>query len=554
MLKALTIENIAVAKNVSIELDSGFTVLTGKTGAGKTVIAESIGLLLGAKARRELVRSGENSATVTAIFSGEAEQGVFDENGEACMSRRITADGKSTAAINGKSVPISALKDCCASLLSMHSQTETASLYDKSRHILLLDRYAGIEDEAAQFGEIYRRLSDKKEEIEQLKASLSDRTMMVDVLRYQLSEIDKARITDPDEEEKLEKRRKKLKSIEQVTKNANLVRRALAPSEKGASAAYLIERAAASLRQLSDVMEGAEEMADRLESYRIEIIDIAEQAADLTESEDCADPDRQLDIIESRLAAFSRLKKKYGGDLASVMEYRQDAAKKLHALELGDEHIEELEGEYKKIFAEAKEASAKLNEKRREAAKRLGAEVMETLSFLDMPKVRFYVEVHAIGGNEPFNSRGADIVDFTVVTNPGEEPQSVSKIASGGEMSRIMLALKCAEAKKAGAECVVFDEIDTGVSGGTGERIGIKLSELAKGAQVICITHSAQVASCADHHILIEKREVDGRSESHVREICGGERAEELARIIGGINITEKQRKAALEMLEKNKK
>lgn len=554
MLKALTIENIAVAKNVSIEFDSGFTVITGKTGAGKTVIAESIGLLLGAKARRELVRSGESFAEVTAIFGGEAGKGIFDENGEAFMRRRITADGKSTATLNGKSVPLSTLKDCCSALLSIHSQTETASLYDKSGHIILLDRYAGIDGEAAEFSEIYRRLCDKRAEIEKLKVSLADRTMMTDILRYQLSEIDKARITDPNEEEKLEKRRLKLKSIEQVTKNANLVRRALAPGEKGASAAYLMERAAAALRQLSDVMENAEELADRLDSYRIEIIDIAEQAQDLIDSEDCSDPERQLDIIESRLAAFSRLEKKYGGDLASVMEYRRETAAKLRALESGDERVEELEDEYAKILDGAKKAASQLSEKRRDAAKRLGAEVMETLSFLDMPKVMFFVEVHRTGGDDSLNSRGADSVDFTVVTNPGEEPQSVSKIASGGEMSRIMLALKCAEAKKAGAECVVFDEIDTGVSGGTGERIGKKLSELSKGAQVLCITHSAQVASCADHHLLIEKEEIGGRSESRVREICDGERAEELARIIGGINITEKQRKAAVEMLEKNNK
>lgn len=554
MLKALTVENVAVAKSLSIELDGGFTVLTGKTGAGKTVIAESIALLLGSKTQKELVRSGESRATVTAIFGGEPLQGVFDANGEVCLRRTITADGRSTAAINSKNVPLSALKECCTSLLSMHGQNEAASLYDASRHILLLDRYAGCEAEVSAFSEIYRRILEKKREIAELKASLSDKTMMTDILKYQISEIDKARITDAREEEKLEKLRNRLKSMELVAKHSGLVYRALAPSEKGASAAYLMERAAQSLRRLSDVMDEAQEMADRLDSYRMDVIDIAERARELCEVDGDVDPEKQLDAVESRLALFSRLKKKYGGDLESVMNFRREAAKKLSALEGGDDRIAELEDDLARLIKEADAASQKLTDIRRKAAEALSAEVMNTLSFLDMPKVRFFASVHRRSGEDRFDMRGADTVDFTVVTNPGEEPQSISRIASGGEMSRIMLALKCAEAAKAGAGCVVFDEIDTGVSGGTSERIGIKLSELSRGAQVICITHSAQVASHADHHFLIEKREVDGRSESFVREITGSEREEEIARIIGGINITEKQRRAAAEMLEKNSK
>ena len=359
--------------------------------------------------------------------------------------------------------------------------------------------------------------------------------MMTDILKYQISEIDKARITDAREEEKLEKLRNRLKSMELVAKHSGLVYRALAPSEKGASAAYLMERAAQSLRRLSDVMDEAQEMADRLYSYRMDVIDIAERARELCEVDGDVDPEKQLDAVESRLALFSRLKKKYGGDLESVMDFRREAAKKLSALEGGDDRIAELEDDLARLIKEADAASQKLTDIRRKAAEALSAEVMNTLSFLDMPKVRFFASVHRRSGEDRF-----------------EKP--LIKIASGGEMSRIMLALKCAEAAKAGAGCVVFDEIDTGVSGGTSERIGIKLSELSRGAQVICITHSAQVASHADHHFLIEKREVDGRSESFVREITGSEREEEIARIIGGINITEKQRRAAAEMLEKNSK
>ena len=335
-----------------------------------------------------------------------------------------------------------------------------------------------------------------------------------------------------------------------VSKNANLVHRALAPGDKGASAAYLLERSAAALRQLSDVMENADELASKLEEYRIEIIDIAEQAYDLIDGEDVKDPEKQLDIIESRLALFSKLEKKYGGDLQSVVDFLANAKKKLHDIDSGDTRLEELQDEYAGIIKEAGEKAAVITEKRISAGRKLADEVMSTLKFLDMPKVRFFVEVNSAGtGEEKFNSHGSDDVEFTVITNPGEMAQPLTKIASGGEMSRIMLALKCAEARKNGAGTVIFDEIDTGVSGGTAEKIGIKLSELSKSSQVICVTHSAQVAAHADCHILIEKNEVDGRARSSARVLSGDERIEEIARIIGGINVTEKQYSAARDLL-----
>lgn len=267
---------------------------------------------------------------------------------------------------------------------------------------------------------------------------------------------------------------------------------------------------------------------------------------------DGEDPDRQLDRIEGRLNLLSRLKKKYGGSLAEVMTFRENAAKKLSDIEQGESRLEELEGEYRQLVGKGKEAADTLSAHRREAAVRLGDEVMETLRFLDMPKVRFYVDIRPMreDGKEKFTALGVDDVDFTVVTNPGDAPQSLSKTASGGEMSRIMLALKCAQAKKVGAGTVIFDEIDTGVSGGTAERIGIKLRELSEGAQVICVTHSAQVAAHAHQHLLIEKKEVDGRAESSVRSLDREERVAELARIIGGIELTEHQYTAARELLK----
>lgn len=553
MLKALSVENIAVAKQLNIELSPGFTVLTGKTGTGKSVIIDSIAMILGSKSRREMVRYGENQGVVTAIFDGEPNDGIFDENGEAVLQRTVAPDGKTGAKINGKSVTQSTLREISSRLLTMHGQNETTSLYDQNEYIRVLDEYAECVDETEDYGKVYAQMTAKRSDIEELKKSLGDRAMMTDILKYQISEIEKAKLSDENEEEKLEKLRLKLKSLEAVTKNAKTVHRALAPSDKGASAAYLLERAAASLRQLSDVMEDADALADKLLEYRIEIIDIAERASDVVDDDELRDPDKQLDIIETRLALMSRLKKKYGGDLASVMEFLRQAKRKLADLDSGDLRVEELSDEYKKIRTTALEKAKIISEKRRIAAQKLSDEVMETLKFLDMPKVRFFVSVKTLKGGEALNSMGIDLVDFTVVTNPGEEPQPLVKIASGGEMSRIMLALKCAQAKKSGTGTVVFDEIDSGVSGATAEKIGIKLSELSKSAQVICVTHSAQVAAHAAKHLLVEKCEVGGRAESTVRELSGKERTEEIARIIGGINVTQKQYNAAVDLLKNNK-
>ena len=552
MLKALSIQNIAVAKNLNIDFSLGFTVLTGKTGAGKSVIIDSIALLLGAKGQRDLIRQGEKSASVLAVFDGEALRDGFDENGEMTVERILSHDGRSVSRINGKNVSLAVMKETTAKLLALHGQNDTVSLYDRGEHILLLDSYADVCDEVEAYGEIYTKLVEKKNEISDLERSLDDRSMMSDILKYQISEIEKARIHDPAEEEKLEKLRTKIKSLEQITKNANLVYRALAPGEKGASCSYLLERAASALRQLADVMENAEELAQRLDEYRLEVIDIAEQARDIIDADEIGDPEKQLDIIESRLAAFSRLKKKYGGTLEDVISFRDNAKRKLRDLEGGEDRMEELRLEYRQLAKKATAAADVISERRREAGKRLAEEVMSTLKTLDMPKVRFFVDIRKTDGEDKFNSRGTDEVDFTVITNPGEEAQPLYKIASGGELSRIMLALKCAQTKKSAQSTVIFDEIDTGVSGGTAERIGIKLETLSENIQVICVTHSAQVAAHSTNHLLIEKNEKDGRMESSVRCLDGEERVAELARIIGGINVTEVQYSAARDLLNRN--
>lgn len=559
MLKALNIENIAVAKNLDVEFAPGFTVLTGKTGAGKSIIMDSLSLILGAKSQRELIRNGEDSAKVMALFAlGEKNNDLLeefnissDENGELAFFRIINSEGRNTCKANGKSIAMSALREAGSTLVSMHGQNETVTLFDKKEYIGVLDDYAGTAQFLAEYKVHYSRLLTKIKELSDFKAAMGDRDVLTDILKFQIAEIDKAKLNDFDEEEKLERLRIRLKNTEHITKSAMLVTRALAPTEKGASASYLLERASAALMNLKDALDGAADMAARLDEYRVDLIDIAERARELVAGDGDEEPDKQLDKIESRLNLITKLKKKYGYSIEEIITFRNNAAKRLEGLDEGEAHIADLERECSRLLDVAKCTADKLSEMRRAAATSMTEEIMDTLKFLDMPKVRFAIEIRTLTGTDTgLNAHGCDDVDFTVATNPGEPRVSMAKIASGGELSRIMLAIKCAQAKKAGTGTVVFDEIDTGVSGGTSERIGIKLKELSKTAQVICVTHSPQISAHADTHLLIEKREVDGRAESSVRELAPEERVAEIARMIGGIDITDKQISAAREMLK----
>lgn len=559
MINALNIENIAVAKNLDIEFSSGFTVLTGKTGAGKSIVMDSLSFILGAKAQRELIRNGENIAKVTAIFAPSktindalSEYNISaDENGELTFCRTLNDEGRNSCKVNGKSTPMATLREAGSMLVSVHGQNETVTLFDKKEYIRVLDDYASSGQLLSEYEKQYSRLIGKRKELSEFRASLGDRDVLTDILKFQIAEIDKAKLNDFDEEEKLERLRTRLKNTEHITKSALLVSRALAPSEKGASASYLLERASAALMKLKDALDGAADMAARLDEYRVDLIDIAERAKELVSGDLEEEPEKQIDKIESRLNLITKLKKKYGYSIEEIVSFRNNAAKKLEGLDEGETHIADLERECSRLFSAAKATADKLSQMRRAAAYSMTAEIMETLKFLDMPKVRFAIEIRTLTETDTgLNPRGCDDVDFTVATNPGEPRVSMAKIASGGELSRIMLAIKCAQAKKAGTGTVVFDEIDTGVSGGTSERIGIKLKELSKTAQVICVTHSPQISAHADTHLLIEKREVDGRAESSVRKLNDEERVAEIARMIGGIDITDKQISAAREMLQ----
>ncbi|MBQ3040950.1 MAG: DNA repair protein RecN [Clostridia bacterium] len=565
MLYSLHIENVAVAKNVTIEFENGFNILTGETGAGKSIIIDSIGMILGAKLSREIVRQGAEKATVIALFSNVGKQvydlcdelGIeYDEDDLFSVSRTITHDGKSIARINSRTVTLAQLRAIGAYLVNIHGQNENHTFMNKANHILLLDEYIECENELLEYSKIYSKLTELKNEITALRELRSQGDMMIDILNFQINEIESAKLNDVNEEEKLNELRTRLRGAEKIIKQSNNVYKALLRNDSGISAVYLIEKAIESLSKLSDVEPETAEMIEKLTSYKYEITDIAERALELSSFEGIDDPEAQLQLIEARLLLIQRLKKKYGFDIAEIIKFKQEAQEKLKSFELGEEKIEELSNEYKKLYQIALDLANKLHEIRIIGAEKLSQIIMDALEFLDMPKVIFEISVakNEKNGKLTLSQYGIDDVEFMIATNVGEELSPMNKIASGGELSRIMLAMKSAMSDKNGASTVIFDEIDTGVSGSTSQKIGIKLHDISTLTQVICVTHSAQIASLADNHFFIKKLEVEKRAEAHVYRLDDEQRVLEIARIIGGINVTEKQLAAARELISQSAK
>jgi len=559
MLRSLYIENIAVARRLDLEFSGGFTVMTGETGAGKSVVIDCLGLIAGEKTQREMLRSGAERAFVSAVFSDipadrfPAELDVSpDENGEIEIQRTLQADGRSGVKINRRSVPLSLLREIAPYLISIQSQSEARELTDKSFHQNLLDEFADTEALISEYRIPYEEYTELLHARDSLRESLKQKSMLTDILQYQLKEIDAAKLSDPEEDEKLLTKRTKIKDIERVAKYSGFVYRALTQSDKGVSVSVLLQKSAAALRQLSDVMPDAESLAARLDNYRYEIEDIAESAHGLLAESDVSDPEKQLNAIETRLSLIERLKRKYGATIPEILAFRQDAARKLSDLNEGDEKLSELDHRIGKLREILREKAARISDTRRAAAEVLGKTVSDMLSHLDMPKVRFAADIRKIyvAGEEQFGPDGSDDITFMIATNPGEEPMPLGKIASGGEMSRVMLVLRSVMNMKSGSDTVVFDEIDAGVSGGTSEKIGLKLKEISVSSQVLCVTHSPQIASLADTHLRISKTENDGRAESRIEKLDADGRVAEIARIIGGVSVTETQRDAAREMIE----
>ena len=549
MLRSLHIENVAVIRRVDLEPCRAFSVLTGETGAGKSMIIDSINLLLGNRTSRSVIRTGADRATVSALFDELSptvtdaleEMGFSLEDGTLMLQRTLFADGRSQVRLNGQAITQTMQRDIARMLISIHGQSDSQKLLQKTTHANLLDAYARPDEALAAYREAYGELKKIQKEIAEISCDESEKLRMREILQFQINDVNALKLKEG-EEEALTKERDRLAYAERINERSELAYRALKGSEK--SARQLIKRAASALKGLEGLVEGVDGLCLRLDEVGSELEDIAETALSFVDDER-EDPTARIDRIEGRLDAISKLKRKYGDSIGAILSFRDAAQAKLDALEDSSARLEKLNADLEKKTAEAERLAQKLTVLRRAAAVAVTREVTEALTFLDMPKVRFEVAVNP----SPLGESGADDIEFLIATNVGEPLLPMIRIASGGELSRIMLALRSVLNDRDGAATVIFDEIDTGVSGKTARKVGIKLHRTAKNAQVLCVTHSAQIASLADAHFLISKHESEGRVETSVTELSSDGRVEEIARILGGIHVTDTQRNAAREML-----
>lgn len=554
MLASVHIENIALIKSLSIDFLRGFSAFTGETGAGKSIVIDSIGMACGAKVTKDIIRTGENEARVEALFcelSEPAEKncarlGIFpDEDGCIFVTRSLGTDGKSIVTVNGKRIPQSLLREFAPFLINIHGQHDNADLLHPEKHIHILDAFAGNEVQRSEYAEKYAQYCDIKKSIEQLSVDDMEKKRLTDILKYQIDEIKAAKLKDG-EEEKLKAEKNRLRFSEKINKNASICYRSLYDSENGRSAADCVERAISAMNELDGIVEGASSLAERLENVKYEIIDIAETANDFCD-EISDDPTAALDRIESRLDKISRLCSRYGADIASVNLFCEECEKKLSDIELSDEKIKELEKLKKDIEKQLAHSAEELFKTREAAAEKLSHGIEGELLYLDMKSAGFKTEFTSL---PDFSPEGRERAEFLIKTNSGEGFHALSKTASGGELSRIMLAIKSVLSEKDGAGTLIFDEIDTGISGSTSRRIGIKLKQLAEKKQIMCVTHSAQVASLADCHYKISKYSEGERTFTGVETLSYDDRVREIARIISGMDISEASIKSAKELIE----
>ena len=558
MLESLHIENIAVIKSVDIDFPSGFTAMTGETGAGKSIIIDSIGLLLGAKADKELIRHGESYAMVSGLFGNLSESDVealsengvsADEEGNILIQRTVSADGRSQIKINGRTVNLSVLKGVTAALVGIHGQNDTGALVNPASHLSIIDTYANDGELLESYKAVYAEYDSLKKQIAEISERARESERLKEILEYQIKDIESLELHDGEEEELIDKK-VKIRNSEKIVKNSEFVFKALKGSEKG-SVSYLIDRSISALSQLAGVIPEYGEYAEQLRDVLYKIDDIAEEVSDTVSDMDI-DPTQTLNEIEERLDKIAKLKRKYGLTVADILAFCERSKNELETLQNSDGVIKKLTERESAAYEKALTIADKLHDVRRKAADELEKRIKETLEFLDMPKVVFFASMQEkyVQDKKVLLSNGTDIAEFFISANRGAAPQPISKIASGGELARIMLAIKSVISDKDGLGTLIFDEIDAGVSGKTARKIGIKMLSLSKSTQIFCVTHSAQIASLADSHFLIGKRDVNGKTETYVNELDSSGRVDEISRILGGIDVTDSQREAALDMIK----
>lgn len=549
MLSNLQIENIAVIKSASIDFENGFNVMTGETGAGKSIVIDSLNAILGERTSRELIRSGANSASVCAEFQNvgdnvknELEKLGIEKDDTLIVSRKLTPDGKNVCRINGMPATVSMLKALGVQLVNIHGQLDNQSLLSPETHCSFIDKLAGSGRELNEFKELYSLYIKKENELKSLNTDVNEKNRRLDILNYQIEEIQKADIR-PGEKDELTEKLGFLRNAEKVLDLLHTAYAALNGDGEMPGAADVAADAASKLLSVADYSSDFTETANGVNDAAMNLSAYTEELRDKIYSLDY-DPN-ETERAEERLDVIYRLSQKYGDSEEDILAYLDNAKKERDALSFSDERAEQLRAETEKAYNEALAAAKKLSEIRIEAGKKFSADVERELAFLDMPSVKFIVN-DSVG---KLYENGIDNIEFLLSANAGEEPKPLSKIASGGELSRIMLAIKCVLSELDDIDTLIFDEIDSGVSGRAALKIAAKMKELSKTHQVICVTHLAQIAAFADEHKLISKEEKDGRTYTCIASLDYNGRKYELARIMGGLTVTQSILNSAEELL-----
>ena len=552
MLSLLHIENIAVIQSADISFAPGFNVLTGETGAGKSIVIDALGAAIGERTSRDLIRTGAKSARVTALFCALPalnwfeENGIGpDENGELILERQIQPDGKNICRVGGRPVTVSQLKALGRQLLNIHGQHDGQQLLDERCHLDYLDRFGETEEPLAAFCASYGKVTELRRALSNLQMDESEKARRVDTLRYQIGELERAEL-EAGEEETLLARRNLLRSAEKIMDAVEGAYSALTGGE-GDGAASLVSEAEYALSAVSSVSDELAQAAAQAGEVCSAVDDLAERVRDLRDSLDFFPG--ELDEVEGRLDVLYRLKKKYGSTVEEMLDYLDRCRKELDEIEFSDEKAAKLERELAAARKTAVERGKALSAVRQEAAEKLAQRIQLELTQLDMPKVRFRVDFAPKEGEDGMDATGMDEVRFLMSANVGEDLKPIHKIASGGELARIMLALKNVLAETDDVTTLVFDEVDTGVSGRAAQKVAEKLCSVARTKQVLCVTHLPQLAAMGDVHFSVEKAEENGRTFTAVEALDETRRREELARLTGGATVTATMLESAGELL-----
>ncbi len=558
MLSLLHIENIAVIQSADIRFEPGFNVLTGETGAGKSIVIDAIGAVMGERTSRDLIRTGAKSARVSALFcqlpalAWFTENGITpDENGEVLLERELQGDGRNLCRVNGRPLTVAQLKELGQQLLNIHGQHDGQQLLDPACHLGYLDRFGQTERLLAAYSGCYNTLCDLRRQRSSLVMDEAEKARRVDTLTYQIAELERAELKAGEDEE-LAARRDLLRNAGRIMDGVESAFYALSGGDSGEGALSLLMGAEQSLKDAGRYSDQLSVLAETAVEVRCAVDDLAERVRDLRDSFDFSGG--ELDRIEGRLDVIYRLQKKYGATVEDMLDYLERCRRELDEIQYADDTLARLEVELHGALDKARQSAKALSDERRQVALGLQQRIQSELTQLDMPKVRFEVDFAPKTGEDGLDETGMDQVQFLMSANVGEDLKPIHKIASGGELARIMLALKNVLAENEDVSTLVFDEVDTGVSGRAAQKVAQKMADVARNKQVLCVTHLPQIAAMADSHFSVEKGEMDGRTFTAVEPLTRERRREEIARLTSGDLMTETALQGAEEMLAQAEK